>query len=197
MLFVLLATAGLLLVACSTPEPAPPYQVDPANIRTPSPPDPWLKETLVSDEALMVSAITFHLSDPIHDLGWTSAYIPPPKPTATPAPAPLARPAGAVAAAAAVYSAGTEQWRSLVAAYFPAESVQIVLDIMQCESGGSPGATNGVHQGLMQENVNLHQAKADALFGPGRSLYEPEVNIAVAAVISGGYSWGAWADCLR
>lgn len=44
----------------------------------------------------------------------------------------------------------------------------------------------------MQEKPEYHQAKANALFGPDASLYDPEVNVAVARVISGGYDFSAW-----
>lgn len=185
-----LLVVTLVFSACSAPVEQAEWAVSPANVRTPVPPDPWL----APDESAMALAVEAHFNDPVHSLGWTSEYIPP-KPPPTPAPAPvlwLATPSGATRVSAASFESGTEQWRSLVAAYFPAESVDAVLSIMGCESHGNPLATNGVHQGLMQENVGYHQAKADLLFGPGRSLYEPEVNIAVAAYISGGYNWGAW-----
>ncbi len=89
---------------------------------------------------------------------------------------------------------GVEQWRYLVIQYFgDTPNVQKVLNIMSCESGGDPNAT-GIygHRGLMQELPEYHQAKADSLFGPGANLYDPEVNIAVARVISGGYNFSAW-----
>jgi soluble lytic murein transglycosylase-like protein len=183
MKYLLIVT--LVFSACSAPVEQAEWAVSPANVRTPTPPDPWL----APDESAMARAVEAHFSDPVHSLGWTTEYIPPP----TPAPVLwLAAPSGATRVSAASFGSGTEQWRSLVAAYFPAESVDAVLSIMQCESGGNPLATNGVHQGLMQTNVGYHQPKADLLFGPGRSLYEPEVNIAVSAMISGGYSWAAW-----
>jgi hypothetical protein len=119
---------------------------------------------------------------------------PSPVPTATPTPTalPPAKPSSIAVSAAGYSGGGAEQWRSTVAQYFPAESVDTVLRIMECESHGNPLANNGVHQGLMQENVNYHLPKAIALFGPGADLYDPVTNIAVAAVISGGYNFGAW-----
>ncbi len=168
-LVVLLAVIGM--VGCEGDMEVEPWTIPEQNMRTATP--------------LPVLGIMQH------SLGLE--VMPSPTPTQVPTKAPilelrLFRDFGVSAAGVL----GTEQWRGLVSQYFPPESVDAVLSIMQCESGGNPDATNGVHQGLMQTNVNYHQAKADALFGPGRSLYEPEVNIAVSAVISGGYNWGAW-----
>lgn len=75
-----------------------------------------------------------------------------------------------------------EQWRPLVASIFPAESVDMVLSIMRCESGGNPNATGVAgERGLMQ----IHPLHAD-------STYDPEGNIRAAFRISGGWNWNAW-----
>jgi hypothetical protein len=90
--------------------------------------------------------------------------------------------------------ANVEQWRGLVESIFPAFAVETVLRIMRCESGGNPNATGSAgERGLMQTMPRFHQAKADALFGVGADLYDPVVNLTVAAVISGnGSNWSAW-----
>ena len=83
---------------------------------------------------------------------------------------------------------GVEQWRGLVEAIFPAENVESVLRVMQCESGGNPNAVSPTNDhGLMQINaVNF------ARFG-GRSPYDPEANLEVAyAMSAGGTSFWAW-----
>jgi len=91
-------------------------------------------------------------------------------------------------ATVAAASVGVEQWRSLVASIFPADTVDNVLRVMQCESGGNPNAVSptGDH-GLMQINeVNF------ARFA-GRSPYDPEANLEVAyAMSAGGTSFWAW-----
>lgn len=70
-----------------------------------------------------------------------------------------------------------EQWRSLVAAYFPAEQVDAALRIMACESGGNPNAYNpsgasGLMQVLSSWADNFGYAPAD--------LFIPEVNLRIA-----------------
>lgn len=91
-------------------------------------------------------------------------------------------------ATVAAASVGVEQWRSLVASIFPADTVDNVLRVMQCESGGNTNAVSptGDH-GLMQINaVNF------ARFA-GRSPYDPEANLEVAyAMSAGGTSFWAW-----
>ena len=85
-----------------------------------------------------------------------------------------------------VTSAGVEQWRELVISIFPTNTVNAVLGIMNCESGGNPNVTGGVgERGLMQ----IHPLHFD-------STYDPTGNLLAAYRISGGgYSWGAWANC--
>ena len=60
---------------------------------------------------------------------------------------------------------------------------------MACESGGNPLATNGTSWGLMQINWPYHTDK----FDDPNSLFDPEINIAVAYRIwSDGRTWDAW-----
>lgn len=78
---------------------------------------------------------------------------------------------------------GVEQWRGLVESIFPAFSVETVLRIMRCESGGNSNATGSAgERGLMQ----IHPLHFD-------STYDPTGNLLAAFRISGGgTSWGAW-----
>lgn len=89
---------------------------------------------------------------------------------------------------------GVEQWRGIIASYFDAANVDAALRVVNCESRGRPDAQSGDGaEGLFQVMPHWHQAKADVLFGPGASLYDPVVNVAVAAVISNrGNNWNAW-----
>lgn len=79
-----------------------------------------------------------------------------------------------------------ERWRWLVATVFAGSSsnqVDYILDIMQCESKGRPGATGAAgERGLMQ----IHPVHYD-------STYDPEGNLRAAYRISnGGRDWSAW-----
>lgn len=61
-----------------------------------------------------------------------------------------------------------------------------------CESGWNVHAVgdSGASLGLFQIQPQHHQAKADALFGPGASLFDATVNAHTAVAIF--YSWGGW-----
>lgn len=83
-----------------------------------------------------------------------------------------------------------------IALYFPAEAVPRALRIAQCESNLDPWAIGfGWYRGLFQIDPELHQAKADAMFGRGASLYSTEVNIAVAAWLYAESGWRPWPVC--
>lgn len=67
--------------------------------------------------------------------------------------------------------------------------------IATCESGLDPDAVgdHGASLSYFQIQPRWHQWRADALFGPGADLMDPEVNVAVAYQISGGgRDWSAW-----
>jgi hypothetical protein len=85
---------------------------------------------------------------------------------------------------AVVVSPDVEQWRGMVEEIFPAHSVETVLRIMRCESGGNPGATGGSGEmGLMQIHPRWHP---DATYDPYGNL------LAAYRISGGGTSWGAW-----
>jgi len=70
-------------------------------------------------------------------------------------------------------TAGVEQWRPLVAKYFPANQVDNALKIMACESRGNPNAVSRTNDhGLMQ----IHKGLAIH----GQKIYDPEFNIQLA-----------------
>lgn len=84
----------------------------------------------------------------------------------------------------------------LVAEHFPPEQIARALAVMACESRGDPGATGRAgEKGLMQVHP-IWQELAERLYWPGISLYEPEVNVRVAAAIWRAMGWGAW-SCAR
>lgn len=82
-----------------------------------------------------------------------------------------------------------EQWRPLVAKYFPPDQVDKALWVIQWESSGNPGADNGAATGLFQ---------IESL--PGRpdreSLKDPEANIRYAAQNLGAANgnWKPWGE---
>ena len=82
-----------------------------------------------------------------------------------------------------------EQWRELVASIWPANQVDNVLAVMECESGGNPEAHNTAGEdsrGLMQINVYAHPDMA------GLNLYDPETNLRSALQIWQSSGWGPW-----
>lgn len=84
-------------------------------------------------------------------------------------------------------TAGVEQWRSLVAAYFPPEAVDRMLRIMECESHGNPAAKNpnSSATGLFQIMAFWQTA------WPG-DYTDPWVNVSVAYQIWLEQGYGAW-----
>ncbi len=81
----------------------------------------------------------------------------------------------------------TEQWRTLVETYFPAETVDTMLCLMGYESGGNPNAQNpnSSAAGLFQI-MEFWQADY-----PG-DYYDPETNVSVAKKIYDRQGYGAW-----
>lgn len=85
-----------------------------------------------------------------------------------------------------------EQWRSLVAKYFPADQVDNALAIMQRESGGNPSAHNPGTAivpedswGLFQINLNAHPQMATG-------VTDGETNIQYAWQLFQGQGWAPW-----
>lgn len=72
--------------------------------------------------------------------------------------------------------------------------------IAYCESSYHPDVIgdSGASLGIFQIQPRWHQARADALFGPGANLLDPEVNVRTAHVISsGGTDWSQWSCRVR
>ena len=91
--------------------------------------------------------------------------------------------------------ASAEDWRGLVAIYFPADQVDRAIEVMQCESGGNPNAKNpdSTASGLFQHLHSLWGPRvAKAGWGDG-SIWDPQTNIAVAAwLLTEGGGWRHW-----
>ena len=115
-----------------------------------------------------------------------------PTPTTTTVPAqprPRAKPPSSSSVHRGLGS-NVEQWRSLVAAYFPANQVDRALCVMSFESGGNPNAQSSSDaRGLMQVLAGLWAPH----FGiDPAALYDPDTNIRIAAAIYSTQGWMAW-----
>jgi hypothetical protein len=92
------------------------------------------------------------------------------------------------------WSGSVEEWRGLVAAYFPPEAVETALCLMGPESGGDPNAHSGSDSiGLMQ----IHAPTWADFYGVSWSdLLNPAINMRIAADIflnQGGWiHWNPW-----
>lgn len=89
---------------------------------------------------------------------------------------------------------GVEQWRSLVATYFPAEQVEAALRVMACESGGNPDAKNPTSSasGLFQHLASYWPDRSTRAGWGGADIFNPEANVAVAAWLQAWGGWGHW-----
>lgn len=76
-----------------------------------------------------------------------------------------------------------EQWRPLVEAYFPSGYVNWAMQVMTCESGGDPTATNRSSgaAGLFQFLPRYWAGRAASAGFAGASPYDPTANVATAA----------------
>ena len=93
---------------------------------------------------------------------------------------------------------GVEQWRELVASYFPATSVNKALKVMRCESNGRPDAVNqntnkSTDYGLFQIN-SVHSQRVD---GDLESLFDPTTNVRVASEIYSEQGFNPWVCNLK
>lgn len=93
-----------------------------------------------------------------------------------------------------------EQWRSLIAAYFPADMVEPALRIIQCESLGDPDAYNPYSgaSGLFQLLPGTWAVIAPKAGFSGVSVFDPEANTGAAAWLTAYYEslgrdpWTPW-----
>ncbi len=87
-------------------------------------------------------------------------------------------------------------WRPLVAAYWPADTVDQALCLMVMESGGDPNADNprSTARGLFQILASLWAP----FFGVSSDdLYDPLVNVRLASEIYDIQGWDAWTPYLH
>lgn len=90
-----------------------------------------------------------------------------------------------------VGNGNVERWRPLVAAWFPPDQVDRALCIMKYESGGNPDAKNQVSsaRGLFQILASLWAPHYGI---PYDALYNPQLNVRLAADIWSHQGWTAW-----
>lgn len=89
------------------------------------------------------------------------------------------------------YAPEVEQWRSLVAKYFPPEQVEKALRVIQGESGGRSITQigGGPGTGLFQiEHGGAHPGRLSQ-----QELLDPETNVRVAAEMA-SKNWDQWTD---
>ena len=93
--------------------------------------------------------------------------------------------------------AAVEQWRGLVASYFPASIVEDALRVIDCESNGDPNVVNpnsgaaGLFQFIPSTWANVSPMAGWA----GADVLDPTANVAVAAWLSNyttGQGQGPW-----
>lgn len=84
---------------------------------------------------------------------------------------------------------------ALVFTYFQPDDVGRALAVMYCESGGDPDAKNpySTASGLFQHLASMWPERSEAAGWDGRSVFEPEANVAVAAwLVYEGGGWSHW-----
>ena len=103
------------------------------------------------------------------------------------------REAAQIAYFSGLYGARTGRWYPLVHRHFPGHERE-ALYVIRGESGGNPGASNGICRGLFQLHV-CHAAAFRRVTGKPyfNGVYDPAANIRFAAHMSnGGRNWSAW-----
>lgn len=80
-----------------------------------------------------------------------------------------------------------EQWRNLVAAYFPSGEVDTALCVMRWESGGNPTATNP-----SSGAAGLFQVMPFWWDHHGGDRYDPDTNVRTARKIWDQQGWRGW-----
>jgi hypothetical protein len=90
---------------------------------------------------------------------------------------------------------GVERWGPLVATYFRPEDVDRALCLMDFESSGDPEARNPISgaAGLMQ----VMPFWAGHFGYATDALFDPHVNLEIAAWIRDQHGWNAWSPYVR
>lgn len=108
-----------------------------------------------------------------------------------------------VPSASSGMGSGVEQWRSMVAAYFPGDQVERALCIMSHESGGNPNAKNsrstaaGLFQFLRSTWDGMVPAEVSGGSYDSGQVYVAEANVRSAAWLLGAAGWSQWSPYNR
>lgn len=89
---------------------------------------------------------------------------------------------------------GPEGWRPLIEEYFRPGDVSRAMRVMACESLGDPNARNprSGASGLFQHMPRYWSDRSAAAGFGGRSIFDPEANVGVAAWMIYEYPGGGW-----
>lgn len=146
-----------------------------------------LASSVINNGTLTLEAMEAYLTAVLEA---EALYTPPPTKTAP-------RPSSSASPAPSSWVQGAEQWRPLVAAYFPASMVDYALAVIWCESRGDPTADNPTSSaaGLFQHLGRYWSERSAAAGVPGASIYDPEASTIVAAWLvleAPGGGWHHW-----
>jgi hypothetical protein len=89
------------------------------------------------------------------------------------------------------------EMRTLAAAFFPAEEVEMAVEVARCESGLNSNAYNpsGPYGGLFQHYEPSWPSRASAAGFPGASIFDPTANTAAAHLVWQSGGWDPWPHC--
>ena len=95
-----------------------------------------------------------------------------------------------------LWTGSVEQWRDLVAEYFPANQIDTAMRVLNCETGGTgnPDSYNGSSgaSGLFQHLPKYWESRSTSAGWAGADIMDPEPNVAVAAWLQRTGGWGHW-----
>lgn len=101
------------------------------------------------------------------------------------------------------WGGNVEEWRPLVAGFFPADMVETAMCIMRFESGGNPNAKNrsstaaGLFQFLKSTWDNMVPRDVTGGSYSSGQVFVPEANVRSAAWLAINVGWSQWSPYKR